>query len=352
MIPDKDSAKYRSGKIKPLVVVGIAVASLVLAALIAVYVYVSGEGADPSLEGAYRYQVPPGASTWRVARDLQKAGLIDDARRFVFHVKWRGLDGELKKGTYDLPRSGSMKQFASILGEGREVEVQVTITEGMTAKLVARELVKQGVLLDSSAFVDQVHNPSYAKELGLEVRTLEGFLFPETYTFHLNEPPRKIVRVMVEMFHEKVGPKRLQALRNTELGLFRSITLASIVAGEYQLPEEAPIIAGLYYNRLDRGWRLQACPTVQYLLPEGPRRLYLKDLKIESPYNTYRNRGLPPGPINNPGLIAIDAVLNPADVPYMFMVARGDGGHVFSTTGEQHAAAKREYDRKFRNGTP
>jgi len=152
------------------------------------------------------------------------------------------------------------------------------------------------------------------------------------------------VKIMVETFKRAVGTEWWdQATRDT-LGVYGNIILASIIQGEYVVPEEAKEIAALYRNRLHKGMKLQADPTVQYILPERPRRLLLSDLKIDSPYNTYLYRGLPPGPINNPGITALNAALNPSEADWMFMVANGDGSHTFSVEWEDHVLAKERFD--------
>jgi UPF0755 protein len=150
---------------------------------------------------------------------------------------------------------------------------------------------------------------------------------------------------MVQEFWRQIPDSAEQRARELGMTLHEIITLASLVEGEAMVDSERAMIAGVYRNRLRRGMRLQADPTIQYIIPDGPRRLLKKDLQIESPYNTYLHAGLPPGPINNPGRKSIEAALYPRDVPYLYFVARGDGSHVFSVTMSQHVQAKRAFDR-------
>ncbi len=331
---------------RPIVQYSLAGLALAIALLtILVLHYLQGEPGNSSRDGVERITVNSGASTWNVANSLQEHGLIRSAKRFVYHVKYRKLDGELKLGTYDIPRSASMEEMADILTRGQEVLVTVTIREGITSMAIASQFMEAGIC-DSSSFMESVHDTAFARSLQLPYASLEGFLYPETYRFRLNETPQRIITTMVETFRENVGEEWIEAANNHELGFLGVVTLASIVAGEYQVESEASIIAGLYSNRLERGWKLQADPTIQYIIPGHQERLLYSDLEIDSPYNTYRNHGLPPGPINNPGLIALQAALEPADVPWMYMVARGhDGSHVFTRTYKEHTQATERYRR-------
>ena len=186
--------------------------------------------------------------------------------------------------------------------------------------------------------------------LGSDVKNLEGFLFPETYVISINLDEDGLVKVFTDEFKKRVidDPQITASLKQRKETLLKAITMASIIEAETYLKEELPIISGVYHNRLQKHMKLEADPTVQYVLPGGPKsRLLYEDLKIDSPYNTYRNYGLPPGPINNPGLDAIKAALNPASHNYLFFVATGKGGHTFSETYEQHMQAAREYRKQL-----
>jgi UPF0755 protein len=181
--------------------------------------------------------------------------------------------------------------------------------------------------------------------MGVQANSLEGYLYPDTYFFTYGVQAPEVLRTLVGHFW-KVYNDSLKA-RTEELGwtVHQVVTLASIVEGEARVDSERALISAVYHNRLKRGMLLQASPTVQFLLPDGPRRLLKRDLEIDSPYNTYRYPGLPPGPINNPGRKSLLAALWPAPVRYLYFVANGDGTHTFSYTLAQHLRAKRKLDR-------
>jgi UPF0755 protein len=180
---------------------------------------------------------------------------------------------------------------------------------------------------------------TWLRKLEVPVASLEGYLFPATYTFPAGTTAREAVDVMVERFLDAWKPEWDARLQAMSISRHDAITMASIVEKEARKPEERPIISAVYWNRVKKGMRLQADPTVQYALPQHVARVLYKDLDVDSKYNTYRNAGLPPGPIASPGEASIAAALSPADVPYLFFVARPDGGHEFRTTFAEHSKA-------------
>jgi UPF0755 protein len=185
--------------------------------------------------------------------------------------------------------------------------------------------------------------------LNVPTPTLEGYLFPATYTFAEGTTPRAAVAQMVARFESAWKPEWNERLQALAMSRHDAMTLASIVEEEARRPEERPVIAAVYLNRLRKGMRLQADPTVQYLLPRHTARVLYRDLEIDSPYNTYRRAGLPPGPIGSPGAPSIEATLHPANVPYLFFVAHPDGHHEFRTTFAEHARAIQEVRRLARD---
>jgi UPF0755 protein len=209
--------------------------------------------------------------------------------------------------------------------------------------MIASELQRR-IGIDSSDFMQVVHDTAFIRKMGLETVSLEGYLFPETYNFYIGMNPYDLAQRMVHQFQQIfTGEMKAQAAK-LGFSLNQIVILSSIIQGEIVYDSEAPIVSGVYHNRLKRGMKLQADPTIQYLLPDGPRRLSLNDLKIESYYNTYLHLGLPPGAVNNPGLIALKAALYPAKVPYLYFVARGDGYHNFNVSADEHLAAKKQFN--------
>jgi UPF0755 protein len=183
----------------------------------------------------------------------------------------------------------------------------------------------------------------FMKEFDIKASSLEGYLFPDTYYFFEGTSSRKVLVTMIDEFWKNFNKTFIE--RTNELGftVHEVVTLASIIEGEALLDKERAIISSVYHNRLKKRMKLQADPTIQYLIPGNPKALSLRDLKRVSPYNTYLNYGLPPGPINNPGLESIRAALYPASTDYLYFVAQGDGSHVFTTNQQDHLKAKKLY---------
>lgn len=225
--------------------------------------------------------------------------------------------------------------------------VRFTVLEGMRIKSIGK-LAENKLGLNPNVFIKETTNDSLIKTLGLtgKVKNLEGFLFPDTYNVPVDITEKELIRLLFNEFRKKIiQNKEIQeSIKKNKTNLLNVVIMASIVRGETQLKPEMPIIAGVYFNRLSKRMKLEADPTIQYALPDGPKpRLMKEDLKVESPYNTYKHTGLPPGPINNPGLDAVKAALNPVKHNYIFFVATGTGGHKFSVTYSEHLKAAKEY---------
>ena len=183
------------------------------------------------------------------------------------------------------------------------------------------------------------------KKWGINSTTFEGYLFPNTYQLSEDVDAEGVINTMVSEYSRNITSSMRK--RMSEIGFSETevLTLASIIEGEAIYNSERPRISGVYHNRLKKRMRLQADPTIQYIIKDSPRRLLNKDLKIKSPYNTYQNYGLPPGPINNPGIESIKAALYPEQVDFLFFVAKGDGYHTFTKTENEHNKAKREFQK-------
>jgi len=288
--------------------------------------------------------IPKGASLQEVSAQLQDNNVIRNKRSFLLAVKTLGYEKDIPAGRFRLVKAHTNYDIIDQLVNGVQMNKRVTILEGWTVSVIAKELeAKLG--LDSQAFKNACKNELLLWKLGIDGESVEGYLFPETYRFSEDETPQEIINRMVEEYKKNFTEElqvRMEAMGFTETEV---ITLASIIEGEAIYNRERPVISGVYHNRLKQGMRLQADPTIQYIVKDGPRRLLNKDLKIKSPYNTYLNYGLPPGPINNPGIESIKAALNPANTEYLYFVARGDGYHTFSRTKDEHNKAKREFQK-------
>jgi len=316
-----------------LVLVGAAVAAWGYASLQAP----AGAGATQSIE------VKPGMSARTVAGLLAEGGLVRSRTWFLAAVRWRGDGGKFQPGRYDLSPKMTALEILDRLVSGRVASVSVTIPEGYTIRQTANRLEEHGLGLAEGLRLAAADPSQFAVDFPLPAgASLEGYLFPDTYRVPLRRgAERHLIRLMLERFDDLVWRGTLQGRRpEGKLDLHQTITLASLVEAEAKLDSERPVIAGVLANRLRRGMRLQCDATVQYALGDGRKpRLLHSDLLIASPYNTYLHDGLPPGPINSPGLASIEAALHPAQVPYLYYVARQDGGHEFSVTFAQHQRA-------------
>lgn len=293
------------------------------------------------------YRVESGATLGRVAADLEAKGLIRDARVARWFAKAEEISSGLKVGDYELSTSQSTPEILETLVEGRVNTYPVVIPEGIRATEIADRLEAAG-LVDREAFLEVVLDPGAPARFGVQGPNLEGYLFPDTYRFARGLPPGRIAQTMVsefkEVFAELVPDPAKQALTMQEI-----TTLASIVEKETGAAHERPLIAAVFLNRMRKGMRLETDPTVIYGVENfdgNLRRIHLEDKS--NPYNTYRIRGLPPGPIASPGKEALHAVLAPADSPYIFFVSKNDGTHIFSTTYAEHEANVDRYQRRRR----
>ena len=291
------------------------------------------------------FDVRPGASLGEVARDLEARGLVRDAVAFKLLARYRKLDGAVQVGEYEISAALAPGEILTRIVEGRVVVYEVVIPEGLTASRVALRLEAAG-LSNAADFSTFASNPGSAGSLGVEGATLEGYLFPETYRLPRGLGVHEVAEVLVGQFLEVWREIEPQA-RREKLSMLEVVTLASIVEKETAAPEERPLIASVFRNRLKRGMRLETDPTVIYGISDFDGNLRRRDLEnAENPYNTYQIPGLPPGPIANPGADALRAVVNPAESDYLFFVSRNDGTHVFSKTYSEHARAVDQYQRK------
>jgi peptidoglycan lytic transglycosylase G len=296
--------------------------------------------------GEVRVLIPRGATLRVAAESLEKAGVIGNATTFRLYGMLRGSDRSIRAGTYVFKRPVSWGEVLDDLRGGKGLEHAITIPEGWSLLQIVPQLARVlEVPVDSVQAA--VRDTALLHALDVPTPTLEGYLFPDTYVFPDGTTARAAVRVMVDRFQRVWQPEWNQRLQALAMSRHDVMALASIVEKEARLPEERPVIAAVYVNRLKTGMLLQADPTVQYALGKHVARVLYKDLAIESPYNTYRNKGLPPGPIASPGRPSILAALNPANVPYTYFVAHPDGHHEFTTNFAAHSVAVRSARRQW-----
>lgn len=279
-----------------------------------------------------RVQVPTGASVETVARDLENKRLIRSAKVFALAAK----GATIAPGTYDFSPTESPAQIVSRLQKGDVVTVRVTFPEGFRLTQIAKRLAKNG-LCDETKFLELVTQRGDTLKASFPLpKKLEGYLFPDTYRFPMGSTETQIAQRMLDNFDRVfAAPNRAEIVRSGR-SLENIVTVAAMVEREAEVPQDRPLIAGVIYNRLRKGMRLQIDATVQYALPEHKTRLLFKDLEIASPYNTYKNVGLPVGAICCPGKPSLEAALRPASHAFLFYVAHPDGSHVFGKTFAEH----------------
>ena len=270
-----------------------------------------------------------------IAKKLKENGVIHFALPFRLLTKLTHADRHLKAGLYRMNARMSLWALVTTMSQGKSELLVLKIPEGYTAEQIAQELENMKVA-SVADFMKTAQDPVLLKKLGITGRSVEGFLFPETYRAPLGASPSDLIELLVHQFQDAVGDDFDRKCLVRKLTPYKTVILASIVEKECKKTEERPIVAGVLYNRLHQKIRLQVNATLNYVLNSKNPWFTNEQINTQSPYNTYLHRGLPPTPICNPGLASIEAVLEPADVPYLYYVAQGDGSHLFAQTFEEH----------------
>jgi UPF0755 protein len=300
---------------------------------------------DPSLraedDGSIRIEVRSGESGRSVGQRLESAGLI--RTRYFWDLLSYSDKEHIKAGDYRFALPKTQLEIRAILVEGKQILVRVTIPEGVTLKKIARIIAEAGIT-GEDAFLEAASDPDLRLFYHVPGQTMEGYLYPDTYYFPQNYPAGQVVQTMADTFFKRVAEIQGPTLSPEELN--ERVILASIVEREYRAADEAPLMAGVFYNRLDIGMALQSCATVEYVITEiqgkpHPERLFDRDIEIRDPYNPYVRPGLPPGPICAPGKVALDAAFHPQDSDYLYfrLVNPAEGRHYFSRTLDDHIRA-------------
>lgn len=302
---------------------------------------------SPAQEPDVRLTIPRGATLKAVADTLAARGLVASPRLFRFYAQISGRTRSLQAGTYELPRSASVRRLLTLLTTGHPALERLMVPEGLMLDEVAATIQRQlGIPAES---VQAAARDEYLRaRLNVPGPTLEGYLYPSTYYVRSDAAAREVVRQMVAGFEERWRPEWNGRLDTLGFTRHEIVILASIIEGEVRHDRDRPYVASVYHNRLRRGMRLQADPTVIYALGRR-RRLFERDYQRASPYNTYLIDGLPPGPIGQPSAASLHAALYPARTDFLFIVAQPDGQHVFSRTLTEHLRAVREV-RAMRDG--
>ena len=287
-------------------------------------------------------EIPSAVGLYGTARLLTDSEVIRTPLPFVLLTMLRGSARTLKAGEYEFPKGASLFTIIRHIEEGRFRPRIITFPEGFTLRDAGERLEAEGLATRADVF-RVAHDPRFLWTLGIAADTLEGYLFPDTYHFFKGMRVEEMLAKMVHRLWEVLTPELLAQMDELKLSLHELLTLASIIEKEAVLENERPLISAVFWNRLKRDMPLQADPTVGYAVKKVNRALTLADLRVDSPYNTYRNPGLPPTPICNPGKASILAALNPANVNYLYFVSMDGTRHHFSTTWSQHATAVARY---------
>lgn len=291
--------------------------------------------------------IAAGDSAAEVAERLQERGVVRSALALRLWLRWNDTAGRIHTGRYRFQGRASLRQVSEIITEGKVLLDSVTVIEGATRWQVAEALAAAGFGAYPLALA-ATEQAALIADLDAEARDLEGYLFPDTYHAPRGSGAPELVAMMVRQFRNVWTLDRVALAAQAGLTLREVVTIASLVEAETGLPGERTLVSGVYQNRLREGMLLQCDPTLLYALYLDGRRdrnIRRADFDNPSPYNTYRVRGLPPGPIGNPGAASIDAALQPADTEYLYFVGRNDGSHAFARTLREHNANVNRYQR-------
>ena len=310
-------------------------------------------------EESVRVEIPSGMSVSGAAALLQQKGLIRNAKLFYYVARYpklkkllfRGADDEafvLRSGIYYISPSMNIVQIQSILASGQQEYIKVSLPEGLTISKIAAEL-EENRICSAQDFISVCKSTDFAAKNGISGESCEGFLFPDTYFLTAGMTAESVAQLMLDNFFNKI--KEIPALAEmNSADLYQTVVLASIVEREYRVESEAPLIASVFKNRLRRNIGLYSCATVEYILTEiegrpHPERILIEDTKIDNPYNTYKWAGLPPGPISNPGMVALRASADTPKTNYYFfqIVDPAAGKHIFTTNFDEHVQSHNLY---------
>ncbi|MBL7014237.1 MAG: endolytic transglycosylase MltG [Candidatus Marinimicrobia bacterium] len=291
-----------------------------------------------------KYKINKGKVLKNISHDLVEKGILENEQTFLLAVKLLGYEKDIQAGVFQLRDTSNNLAIINQLVNGTPDMMRIMIPEGTHLKGIAQVMAKK-LGFTENEFLKLSVNKRFIEKLGINSESLEGYLLPDTYLFFDGDSPETVIKTMVKEYHSFWTQKMKNRLNDIQMSERDIVTLASIIEGEAIYNKERPVISGVYHNRLNIGMKLQADPTIQYIISDGPRRLLNRDLKIKSPYNTYLNKGLPPGPINSPGRESLEAALFPDEHNYLFFVAKGDGLHTFTINEKEHLKAKRAFQK-------
>ena len=323
---------------------------IVLTASLSSYIFYKNVTTPHTMQGSrINIEIKKGVSSKDISTLLLQKGLIGDSLAFNLLARIRGVVSGLKAGEYMLSSEMTPNEILNKIAKGQVVQHQITIPEGYNIYEIA-DILQKNNFTQKDTFIALAFDPDTVKKLGLNATSLEGYLFPETYSFEKNVSDYEILKKMVDTFKKKIMTHEIKAdMEKSKLSFHEMVTLASVIEKETGKEEERPLVSAVFHNRLKKKMRLQSDPTVIYALKDFDGNIRKKDLKVDSPYNTYRYGGLPPGPIANPGLNSIKTALRPANVNYLYFVSKKNGEHKFSSNLKEHNRAVLKYQKRRRN---
>ncbi len=325
---------------------GVVLAALLAAALLSAFFLFFDTYPDGNWEGKL-VLVPKGSRLPEVAAILREGGILPHPLEFRALVLLTFSGRRLHYGEYAFPTPPSAFEAWRRLVRGDVIKYEVTVPPGANIYDVAK-MLQEKRLVTEEAFLDAAASPDVVRRLGIPGESVEGYLFPDKYTFVKPVTPEEIIEFMVRQFRRKVPPDAEKRAREEGLSMHQVVTIASIIEKETGVEEERPIVSAVIRRRLALGMPLQMDPTVIYGVKRFDGTVTRKDLRTAGPYNTYLNRGLPPGPIANPGLASLAAALNPSKTEYLYFVSKNDGSHTFSRTLSEHNRAVERFRRAAR----
>ncbi|MEE8484020.1 MAG: endolytic transglycosylase MltG [Nitrospinota bacterium] len=334
---------------KGITIVLVVICTLLVIALFApFYIYKNYFSPASAASRNVKVEIKSGSTATQVAKMLEEREIIRSKLAFSIVARYAGQSARLKAGEYELDPSMSAAEILDVLVEGRVVLYSVTVQEGLTIWQTAKTIAAQG-FSDYDSLVNAAGDPAILQLFKIDAPNAEGYLMPETYRFNKGATAVEIISKMIFTFSKKVEPLRKKYQDSSPLSFGEIVILASIIDKETGNIEEYDLISAVFHRRLKKKMLLQADPTVIYAIPDFDGNIRKEDLEIDSPYNTYKYRGLPPGPIANPGLKAIEAAYRPADADYLYFVAtKKDGRHYFSRTLVEHNEAVKKYQLRRR----
>ncbi len=322
---------------KPIILIGGIITLLTVISLVFLVLF----WPQPNFEPVSKVTIKSGSSLNALSKHLHEKNIILNEQMFCWAVQLMGKEKKIPVGTFRLVETKSNYDIIQQLVYGSPELKKVRLLEGWSVKQTAKQL-NDVMGFDTQKIFDISHDHKFLRKHNIKASSAEGYLFPDTYLFFDGDTPTSVLDNIVSEYTKFWRNAFRDRARELNMSEHEIVTLASIIEGEAIYNVERPIISGVYHNRLNIGMKLQADPTIQYIIDDGPRRLLNRDLKIDSPYNTYKHSGLPPGPINSPGAESLKAALYPEENDFIYFVARGDGYHTFTTNEKDHNIAKKQ----------